>query len=136
MSLKTADLCSLCVASEILLGLLKCLNRTSPLHEPLHWKAKRDPKANMLSLMLYLQSFLRKNVSMGYVGLNENLKDSKDLKLQCRTSPTRNRAPLGPYSRTTPRGLWCPWGGGRFLMSEVTLYEPFIKSQFSSRNQP
>ena len=35
-----------------------------PLHEPLHWKAKRDPKAKMLSL----QSFLRKGVSLGYVG--------------------------------------------------------------------
>ena len=36
----------------------------SPLHEPLHWRAKRDPKAKMLSL----QSFLRKGVSLGYVG--------------------------------------------------------------------
>jgi hypothetical protein len=38
--------------------------RSSPLHEPLHWEAKRDPKAKML----YLQSFLRKGVSLGYVG--------------------------------------------------------------------
>ena len=39
-----------------------------------------------------------------------------------RWSPaTRNRAPLGPYSRTMPRALWWPQGGGRFLMSEVLL---------------
>ena len=38
----------------------------SPLHEPLYWRAKRDPKAKMLSL----QSFLRKGVSLGYVGRN------------------------------------------------------------------
>ena len=43
----------------------------SPPHEPLHWRAKRDPKAKMLDL----QSFLRKGVSLGYVGLNQNLKD-------------------------------------------------------------
>ena len=36
----------------------------SPLHDPLHWRAKRDPKAKMLSL----QSFLRKGVSLAYVG--------------------------------------------------------------------
>ena len=36
----------------------------SPLHEPLHWKAKRDPKAKILSL----QSLPRKGVSLGYVG--------------------------------------------------------------------
>ena len=38
----------------------------SPLHEPLHWRAERDPKAKKLSL----QSFLRKGVSLGYVGRN------------------------------------------------------------------
>jgi hypothetical protein len=32
--------------------------------EPLHWRAKRDPKAKML----FLQSFLLKGVSLGYVG--------------------------------------------------------------------
>ena len=32
--------------------------------EPLHWRAKSDPKAKML----YLQSFPRKGVSLGYVG--------------------------------------------------------------------
>ena len=35
--------------------------------------ASRDPEAKMLSL----QSFLRKGVSLGYVGQNENLKDLK-----------------------------------------------------------
>ena len=45
----------------------------SPLHEPLQWRAKRDPKAKMLSL----QSFLRNGVSLGYVGRNYNLKDLK-----------------------------------------------------------
>ena len=34
--------------------------------EPLHWRAECDPKAKML----YLQSFLRKGVSLGYVGQN------------------------------------------------------------------
>ena len=43
----------------------------SPLHEPLHWRAKRDPKAKMLSL----QFFLRKGVSLGYVERIQNLKD-------------------------------------------------------------
>jgi hypothetical protein len=38
----------------------------SPLHEPLQWRAKRDPKAKMLSL----QSFLRNGVSLGYGGRN------------------------------------------------------------------
>ena len=33
----------------------------------------------------------------------------------------RNRHPVGPYSRTMPRLLWRPWGGGRFLMSGVPL---------------
>jgi len=37
------------------------------------------------------------------------------------TSPIRNSAPLGPYSRTMPRALWKPEGGGLFLMSEVPL---------------
>ena len=38
------------------------------------------------------------------------------------TSLIRNSAPLGPYSKTMPRALWCSQGGGRFLMSEVPLY--------------
>ena len=36
----------------------------SPLHEPLHGRAKRDPKAKKL----YLQSFLRKCVSLAMLG--------------------------------------------------------------------
>ena len=35
---------------------------------------------------------------------------------------TRNRRPLGLYSRTIPRTLWGSWGGGRFPRSEVPLY--------------
>ena len=37
------------------------------------------------------------------------------------TSLIRNSESLGPNSRTMPRALWCPWGGGLFLMSEVPL---------------
>ena len=37
------------------------------------------------------------------------------------TSPIRNRHPLEPYSRTMPRAIWWPWGGGLFLMSEVPM---------------
>jgi len=47
------------------------LLRMSLLHEPLHWRAKRDPKTEMLSL----QFFLRKGVSLAYVGRNQNLED-------------------------------------------------------------
>ena len=39
------------------------------------------------------------------------------------TSLIRNRPPLGPYSRDMPGPLWWSWGGGRFLMSEVPLYD-------------
>ena len=45
----------------------------SPLHEPLHLKAKRHLKAKTISL----QSFLWKGVSLGYVGSIQNLKDWK-----------------------------------------------------------
>ena len=38
------------------------------------------------------------------------------------TSPIRKRHPLGPYTKTMPRDIWWPQGGGRFLMSEVPLY--------------
>ena len=38
------------------------------------------------------------------------------------TSLIINSAALGPYSRTAPRALWCSYGGGLFLMSEVPLY--------------
>ena len=47
--------------------------------------AKRDPKAQMLSL----QSFLPKGVSLGDLGLNQNLKDLKERKhdLSTKTIP-------------------------------------------------
>ena len=35
----------------------------SPLHEPLHWRAKRDMRA----YIFFLQSFLRNGLSLGYV---------------------------------------------------------------------
>jgi len=39
------------------------------------------------------------------------------------TSLIRNSTPPGPYSRTMPRVLWWPkGGGGGVLMSEVCLY--------------
>ena len=38
------------------------------------------------------------------------------------TSLITKRHPLGPYTRTMPRDIWWPWGGVRFLMSEVPLY--------------
>ena len=50
--------------------------------------------------MLSLQSFLRKGVSLGYPGLNQNLKDLKDL-VGKGTSFIRNhsspRTTVGPY---------------------------------------
>jgi hypothetical protein len=44
------------------------------------------------------------------------------------TTSIKNSTPLGPYSRTMPRALWKPWGGGLFLMSEVPLYRLRAKS--------
>jgi hypothetical protein len=38
----------------------------SPLREPLHGRAKSDPKAKIL----YLQSFVRKGVWLGHAGRN------------------------------------------------------------------
>jgi len=38
------------------------------------------------------------------------------------TSLIRNNPLLGPYSRTMSMAMWWPYGGGVFLMSEVTLY--------------
>jgi len=75
----------------------------SPLHEPLHWTAKRDPEA----LMLSLQSFLRKGVSLGYVGLNSNLKDLKDLSagqvaLSACDGSSKNREHLKYHHRARP----------------------------------
>jgi len=55
----------------------------------LHWRAKRDAKAKMLSL----QSFLRKGVSLGYVGRNETLKDLKDPHVQRHRSDPQVFAP-------------------------------------------
>ena len=37
-----------------------------------------QPEAGPPAKMLYLQSFLRKGVSLGYVGRNHNLKDLKN----------------------------------------------------------
>ena len=37
------------------------------------------------------------------------------------TSPVRNRLPLGTYSRTMPRVIWLPQGGGHFIMSGEPL---------------
>jgi len=51
----------------------------SPLHEPLLWRAKRDPKAYMLSL----QSFLREGRVVGLCWANLNLKDLKVLFCRC-----------------------------------------------------
>ena len=78
MSLSKADLwfgvCSVSMgAMSHTFTHLRRTNPLSPLHEPLHWRAKRDPRAKMLSL----QSFLRKGVSVAYVGRNQNLKDLK-----------------------------------------------------------
>ncbi len=73
MSLIEADLGLVCVRARSYFG----SNQTPqedhpvpPLHEPLHWRAKRDPKAHMLSL----QSFLRKGVVLAYVGSIQHLK--------------------------------------------------------------
>ena len=44
-----------------------------PLHEHLHWRAKRDTNAKMLSL----QSFLRKGVSLGHARRNKKLRDQR-----------------------------------------------------------
>ena len=65
----SADSGSGVCASAFLFGITQTPQENhlvSPLHEHLHWRAKRDPKAKMLSL----QSFLRKGVSLGYVGRN------------------------------------------------------------------
>ena len=46
------------------------------------------------------------------------------------TSLIRNNPLLTPYSRTLPRAIWWPWGGGVFLMGEVPLY---ARSQVETR---
>ena len=45
------------------------------------------------------------------------------------TSLRRNKPPVGPYSRPTPRVLWWSWGGALFLMSESPLYTPATRSR-------
>ena len=74
MSLIKADLVSVCARVRFYFGLAQTPQKNhplSPLHEPLHWRTKRDPKAEILSL----HSFVRKGVSLGYVGSIQNLKD-------------------------------------------------------------
>ena len=53
---------------------VQCRDRSSPSNAPTR-RAKCDPKAKML----FLQSFLRKGVSLGYVGRYYHLKDLKAL---------------------------------------------------------
>ena len=67
MSLMKADLGSVCVRVRSYFGTAQLPQQNHPLvslHEHLHWRAKRDPKAKML----YLQSFPWKGVSLGYAG--------------------------------------------------------------------
>ena len=64
MSLRTADLGSVCARVRSYFGLAQPPQQShplSPLHEPLRWRAKRDPKAYMLAL----QSFLREGRVVG-----------------------------------------------------------------------
>jgi hypothetical protein len=76
----------------------------SPLHEPLHWRATRDPKAFMLSL----QSFLREGRVVGLCWANYNLKDLKAF--PCRLLLHKNRSmaathaspPLHPLANKNP----------------------------------
>ncbi len=51
-------------------------------------------------------SFLRKGLSLGYVGKNQSPRTYRD------TSLTRNRLLLGIYSRPVPRALHWSWEGG------------------------
>ena len=63
----------------------------SPLHEPLHWRAQRDPKAKML----YLQSFLWKSVLLSFVGLNSNPKGPKAPKHQSIKASPKHQSTTG-----------------------------------------
>ena len=71
------------------------------------WKDKRDPKAKML----FLQSFLRKGMSLGYVGRNCNLKDLKEIRARRRCSCTaatplplpRRALPVPRRARPVPK---------------------------------
>ena len=77
MSLIKADLGSACVSEHR--NKLVCLHPPqqnhplSPLHEPLHWRVKRDPKA----LMLSLQSFQREGRVVGLWWAQLKLKGPK-----------------------------------------------------------
>ena len=66
---------------------------------------------------VFCGSFLREGDVLAYVMQNQDLKDLEVMSLEtgcCRrvrrvyrgTSPIRNSAPLGPYSRNMPRALW------------------------------
>ena len=48
--------------------------------------------------------------------MNKNSTSLPEIHIMYRvTSPIRNIATLGPYSRTVPRALWWSWWGGLFL---------------------
>ena len=67
MSLIKTDLGLVCERVRSYFGIAQPPQQKHPLsslHETLHWRAKRHPKAKML----YLQSFLQKGVSSGNVG--------------------------------------------------------------------
>ena len=100
MSLRTADLGVVCVRARAP-GLTQTPQQShplSPLHEPLHWRAKRDPKAQMISLQSSLREGRvvgpsweklkpkgpkgRKREVFAHVGQNQNLKDLKDEELE------------------------------------------------------
>ena len=71
MSLPKADLGSVCARARAI-GLTQTPQQNrplSPLREPLHWKAKRDPKAAVLST---------EGRVVGLCWENQNLMDTKD----------------------------------------------------------
>jgi hypothetical protein len=78
MSLITANLGSGCVASGPV-----WVNSNTPTKPPFISSARAsalESETRSESKMLSLQSFLRKGVSLGYVGLNKNLKDLKRIR--------------------------------------------------------
>jgi hypothetical protein len=92
MSLRTADLGLVCVRARAL-GLTQTPQQShalSPLHEPLHWRAKRDPKA----LMLSLQSFLREGRVVGLCWAQSKPKGPEGQKRCFIRSPFYGRACL------------------------------------------
>ena len=52
------------------------------------------------------------------------------------TSSIRNRLPVGPYRRTMPRVVGGSWGGGRFLMGEVPMYDVLASTGQAVSRQP